>query len=330
MKKIIFILFSFFLLFSTNNNLFACDKTNLDVISLVKNSNGTYTYNFFICIETKDDMTYGSHKELVFSFPASGAKILGLTPGSVSFENGITWSVSGLSTTTAKYSGARLDFVPSSPSTVKHPTNPKANQQCFNFSVTIDKDPNIGSGSKYKVQVGANGGSCIKQASNTITPCVPPVLSLTPNARCGSGVVALSVSSNVATATYSWFDVATGGTALATGTTYSPSITATKTFYVEATGGGCSSTRQPITATMTTLSPPSASSTSVCSGSTATLSPSGASGAQPYKWYTASMTVTVNPLPTVTVNSPSICSGLSATVTATPNPCYDFLLGKDF
>ena len=134
MKKIIFILFSFYLLFSADNSLFACDKTSLTLKSLVNNSNGTYTFNFFICIETKPDMTYGNHTELVFSFPASGAKILGLTPGSVGFENGVTWSISGLNTTSAKYSGAALNFTPSGSS--------KA-QQCFDFSVTVDKDPNL-------------------------------------------------------------------------------------------------------------------------------------------------------------------------------------------
>ena len=282
MKKIIFILFSFYLLFSAYNSLFACDKTSLTIKSLVNNSNGTYTFNFAICIETRADGTYGDHKELVFSFPASGAKIVNLTPGSVGFQNGVTWSISGLNTTSAKYSGAALNFVPSGASKP---------QQCFDFSVTVDKDPNLNfnwTKPLYKVQVGANGGGCIKEETSKVTPCVPPVLTLTPNSRCGSGVVALSVSSNVATATYSWFDVATGGAALATGATYSPTISATKTYYVEASGGGCPSTRQPITATMTTLSPPSASNVSVCSGSTATLSPSGASGSQTYKWYTSS------------------------------------------
>jgi len=164
-------LFLFFVYYSSFSLFFACDRTNLDVISLIQNPNGTYTYNFFICIETRPDFIYGDHTELIFSFPASGAKILGLTPGSIGFENGINWTISGLNTTSAKYSGAALNFVPST-SVVKHPTNPKFLQQCFNFSVTIDKDPNLGfnyTKPLYKVQIGANGGICIKESTNLIT-----------------------------------------------------------------------------------------------------------------------------------------------------------------
>jgi hypothetical protein len=161
-------LFLFFVYSSSFSLFFACDKTNLDVISLIQNPNGTYTYNFFICIETIPDMLYGDHTELIFSFPASGAKILGLTPGSIGFENGINWTISGLNTTSTKYVGAALNFVPSS-SVVRHPTNPKFNQQCFNFSVTIDRNPNIAltaNSVKYKVQIGSNGGNCIKEFDN--------------------------------------------------------------------------------------------------------------------------------------------------------------------
>ncbi|PZR20025.1 MAG: hypothetical protein DI539_12050 [Flavobacterium psychrophilum] len=63
----------------------------------------------------------------------------------------------------------------------------------------------------------------------------------TPGSHCGSGTVALSVAS---TGTVKWYDVATGGTSLATGLTYSPNVIATKTFYAgtellgTATAGG--------------------------------------------------------------------------------------------
>ncbi|OFZ54331.1 MAG: hypothetical protein A3D92_19420 [Bacteroidetes bacterium RIFCSPHIGHO2_02_FULL_44_7] len=56
--------------------------------------------------------------------------------------------------------------------------------------------------------------------------------------RCASGVVNLSATSSVGTT--DWYDAAVGGTFLATGNTYAPTISVTTTFYAEANlGGGC-------------------------------------------------------------------------------------------
>ena len=145
MKKLIFILFSFHMFVASYNLCLACDRSSLEVVSLVANSDGTYTYNFFICVETKADWMIGNQTQISFTFPASGAKILGLSPsGSISFLNGTAWSISGLSTTTAMYSGAALDFDVPVNSPVTHPTNSKRDSQCFKFSVILDKNPNIG------------------------------------------------------------------------------------------------------------------------------------------------------------------------------------------
>lgn len=78
--------------------------------------------------------------------------------------------------------------------------------------------------------------------SNTVTVSTtvmtPPVT--TGASRCGAGTVTLSASG---TGTLEWFDVATGGTALNTGTTYTtPSLSATTTYYVQASGGGSTQT----------------------------------------------------------------------------------------
>lgn len=53
--------------------------------------------------------------------------------------------------------------------------------------------------------------------------------------RCGAGTVNLSASG---VGTLNWYTTSTGGTPVNTGTTYSPNVSGTTTYYVEATSGG--------------------------------------------------------------------------------------------
>lgn len=78
--------------------------------------------------------------------------------------------------------------------------------------------------------------------SNTVVIGVnqPTVVSTTSNTRCGVGSVNLNATVSAA-ASAVWYNVATGGTPLFTGTTFAtPSIAATTTYYVEASEGGSS------------------------------------------------------------------------------------------
>ncbi|WP_347343848.1 gliding motility-associated C-terminal domain-containing protein [Flavobacterium sp. LC2016-01] len=109
-----------------------------------------------------------------------------------------------------------------------------------------------------------------------------------------SGTSTLLTASTTAGDTINWYDVASGGTALATNTlTYNTgNLTASKTYYIEAVRGGTciNSVRQPVTVTVLplsvaadiTITSPVVSS---CAG-TAVLAPtSGLTGAQ-FKYYT--------------------------------------------
>jgi hypothetical protein len=75
--------------------------------------------------------------------------------------------------------------------------------------------------------------------SNVVTVNVtnPQIASTTPASRCGSGTVTLTAAASGA-GTIKWYSTATGGVALATGNTYTPTVTATTTFYAEANEGG--------------------------------------------------------------------------------------------
>lgn len=106
--------------------------------------------------------------------------------------------------------------------------------------------------------VQATDGSC-QSARIPVSVTVnqrPTNTSITPGTRCGIGTVTLAAA--YSSGTISWFTNSSGGTAIATGGTFTtPIISASTTYYVEAENNGCiSSSRTAITATVTSISPP--------------------------------------------------------------------------
>ena len=78
----------------------------------------------------------------------------------------------------------------------------------------------------YKLTISASGCSS-KSDEAVVTSQLPVVVGDT---ICSAGTVTLSVASD---GDFAWYSVAEEGSALATGSTYSPSITASKTYYVQ-------------------------------------------------------------------------------------------------
>lgn len=154
---------------------------------------------------------------------------------------------------------------------------------------------------------------------------------------------------------YQWFASASGGTALATGASYTtPVLTATTTYYVQTTVNGCTSTRTAVTVTVNPVpAAPTVAGVSICAGNTATLQATAPGGT--YQWFNVAsggtalssgpsyttpvlnsttqyyvqssngtcagprtaVTVTVNPVPAnPTVVGATICSGNTANVSA--------------
>lgn len=156
---------------------------------------------------------------------------------------------------------------------------------------------------------------------------------------CSGNVTTLTASS---TGTVSWFTAATGGTAIATGTTITTSsaLTAgTYTYYAEAMTCTVSAARTAITFTVNATPIITVNSGSMCSGKTFTISPGGAStytvsggsfNVSPTATTNYSVTgtsalgclssntvvstVSVYTTPTITVNSGAICSGTTFTI----------------
>jgi len=80
---------------------------------------------------------------------------------------------------------------------------------------------------------------------------IPTITSTTPATVCQGAAITLAAAASAGT--INWFTAATLGTNLGAGTTYSPAISITTNFYVEATSNGCKSARAMITATINPL-----------------------------------------------------------------------------
>ncbi len=100
------------------------------------------------------------------------------------------------------------------------------------YSATVSSD------TYFQCLVTCSGFTAASSAPKLIIAATPAVLSTTPATRCGTGVVTLNGTASAGT-TLSWYDVATGGTPLATGNSYTtPVLSATKDYYVESSVAG--------------------------------------------------------------------------------------------
>ncbi|WP_420259953.1 beta strand repeat-containing protein, partial [Flavobacterium sinopsychrotolerans] len=130
----------------------------------------------------------------------------------------------------------------------------------------------------------ACAGSTCRTATNFVIIAKPTITGTSPASRCDAGAVTLGAATS--SGTINWYDVASGGSSLATGTSFTmPSLSATKIYYVDATDNGCTTTsRTAVTATVNT-SPTITSTTeaSRCSTGTLTLIASASSGT--INWY---------------------------------------------
>ncbi|MBK9794007.1 MAG: T9SS type A sorting domain-containing protein [Sphingobacteriales bacterium] len=182
---------------------------------------------------------------------------------------------------------------------------------------------------------------CTGTAVSTVTVNATPNVAVNSPSIC-AGTTADLVASGATS--YTWSPNIGSGASVTT-----PSLTTTTTYTVTGTTGTCSKTAV-ATVTVTALPNVAVNSPTICTGTTASLT---ATGATSYAWSpnigsgasvttpsltttttytvtgttgtcskTAVATVTVTAPPPVAVNSPSICSGLTASLTATGATSY--------
>jgi Ig-like domain CHU_C associated/Secretion system C-terminal sorting domain len=141
--------------------------------------------------------------------------------------------------------------------------------------------PSISSTTNYYAQ--ATNSACNSQrtmVTAAVNITAPPVA--TSGSRCGSGTVTLTAT---AADTIHWFSSASGGSPIATGTTFTtPSISTTTTYYAEA-GNTCPSTRVSVNAVIYSQSSnPTTTSASRCGTGSLVIS---AASSDPITWYDA-------------------------------------------
>ncbi|WP_143774438.1 Ig-like domain-containing protein, partial [Niastella vici] len=208
-------------------------------------------------------------------------------------------------------------------------------------SATYDVPGGLATTTYYKRIVTSTLNGTCTATSNCVTVTVNPLpaapTSPVSASRCGTGTVNLSASTAAGT-TLDWYDAASGGNLVGTGTTFTtPSISATTTYYAQArnTSTGCvSATRTAATATINalptvTVSPASAA---FCSGNSVTLT---ASGANTYTWSPATdLSITTGSIViaypsvtttyTVTGTGANGCTGTATVpITVTQSPSGD-------
>lgn len=174
----------------------------------------------------------------------------------------------------------------------------------------------------YTVNAGnVLGCTATSQVTLTVNP-VPAAPVVNNSTVCPGANATLQVQSPVAGNTYNWYDAATGGTLLGSGTSYTlTNVTATTTVYVEAVNAsGClSNTRTPVTVTVDVIpAAPAANNVTVCPGDNVTLQIQNPQAGFTYNWYTVATggtpvaTGVSYPLTNVTANATYYAEAVNA------------------
>jgi gliding motility-associated-like protein/uncharacterized repeat protein (TIGR01451 family) len=153
--------------------------------------------------------------------------------------------------------------------------------------------PALTANTTYYVELTRNG--CVNSVRNPFTvtvdsPVAPTAISTVPANLCSGETTTITIQSPVAGTTYNWYDAATGGTLVFTGTSFvTPNLTVPTTYYIEAVIGTCLSAR---TAVNVNVNPrpaapvPVSSSVIIQSGQNVQLSVVSSPGVS-YLWYDA-------------------------------------------
>jgi hypothetical protein len=166
---------------------------------------------------------------------------------------------------------------------------------------------------------------CSGTATTPITVnAAPSIVSTTPASACGSASLTLGASASAGTV--SWYAAASGGTALATGTSYTTGVlSATTTYYAETSNGGCNSTRVAVQATINPIPTVNAPSTqNFCTGqSSGLISFTGSSTSSSYAWANNNTTIglAASGSGNIAPFTPNVAGISTITVTPTLNGC---------
>ena len=136
--------------------------------------------------------------------------------------------------------------------------------------------PSLSSTTTYYLEVAGCSPRIAVQAIISSQPAVPTTADVT---NCGPGQIVLTATSSDS---IFWYDAATNGTLLGTGSSFTtPYLNSTQTYYVSA-GADCPSARVPVRAVINSVAAPVVSNVVACGPVSVTLN---ATSADPVGWY---------------------------------------------
>ncbi|WP_306353267.1 gliding motility-associated C-terminal domain-containing protein [Flavobacterium sp. '19STA2R22 D10 B1'] len=173
--------------------------------------------------------------------------------------------------------------------------------------------PTLNATTTYYVEI--TRGSCVNSerlpVQVTVNNPIAPVVDALGTNICAGQTTTLTIPSPVVGTTYNWYDAATAGTLLGTGTSFTTlALTADKSYYVEAVIGTCiSPTRTPVNVVVKPLplAPTVASQTvTIQSGQSVVLQVSSAEAGVVFDWYTTATGGSPIATATSTYTTPSL------------------------
>ncbi len=140
----------------------------------------------------------------------------------------------------------------------------------------------------YPIRIFTSAGdTVVLNSAPTQSCCTPPNAPSVNDTTICAGSSASLFASAPASATFHWYNVASGGTTLFTGNPFNtPILTSNTNYFVEAVVAGCTSSRTSVTVTVQSVNNPSVSDISVCPGNSGTFTATAPAGAT-FNWYDA-------------------------------------------
>ena len=145
--------------------------------------------------------------------------------------------------------------------------------------------PTLSANTNYYVEaVSATCSSVRTPVSVTIGDATAPLVNN--QIICTGSTTNIAIQNANSAYTYNWYTSASGGSVLATGTSYTtPVLSTATTYYVEAVNGTCNSVRVPVDVGIEVLNAPASANVSICSGSSANLAVQNPAAGVTYNWY---------------------------------------------
>ncbi|WP_183574592.1 PKD-like domain-containing protein [Mucilaginibacter sp. X5P1] len=148
--------------------------------------------------------------------------------------------------------------------------------------------PALTASTTYYVQTSANGCESARTPVTVTVNPIPPAPAAQTSTICYGTSTNLTITTPaVDGSTYQWYDAATGGRLLTSGTTYQTLVLDnTTTYYIQSVNGGCISSRAPVQVIVNPpVAAPSVSGAIVCSGSATMLTATSTVKGGIYQWY---------------------------------------------